>query len=123
MKYSVDKQEHFAIFAPEEKNVNSLIAPELKSELFILSQEGVKSLIFDMSKVEFIDSSGLSALLAGNRLWPNGGFVLADIKSDFVKNLIEISRIDSVIQILPSLDEAKQFILELASEGGIGTSE
>jgi len=123
MKYSVDKQEHFAIFAPEEKNVNSLIAPELKSELFILSQEGVKSLIFDMSKVEFIDSSGLSALLAGNRLWPDGGFILADIQSDFVNKLIKISLIDSVIQILPNLEEAKQFIFELESEGGSGTSE
>ena len=123
MKYSVDKKEHFAIFAPEEKNVNSLIAPELKSELFILSQEGVKSLIFDMSKVEFIDSSGLSALLAGNRLWPNGGFILADIQSDFANKLIKISRIDSVIQILPNLEEAKQFIFELESEGGSGTSE
>jgi len=123
MKYSVDKQEHFAIFAPEEKTVNSLIAPELKSELFILSQEGVKNLIFDMSKIEFIDSSGLSALLSGNRLWQNGGFILADIKSDFVKSLIEISRIDSVIKILPSLEEAKQFILELESGGGIGLSD
>ncbi len=108
MKYTIDKQEHFAIFTPEEKTVNSLIAPELKSELFILFQEGVKNLIFDMSKVEFIDSSGLSALLSGNRLWADGGFVITELKADFVKNLIKISRIDSVIMIVPTLAEAME---------------
>lgn len=113
MKYSVDKQENFTIFTPGEKNLNSLIAPKLKSELFLLAQEGVKGLIFDMSNVEFIDSSGLSALLSGNRLWKNGGFVLAQIDSAFVKSLIEISRIDSVIQILPTLEEAQDFVLKL----------
>ncbi len=106
MKYTIDKQEHFAIFTPDEKTVNSLIAPELKSELFILFQEGVKNLIFDMSKVEFIDSSGLSSLLSGNRLWADGGFVITEVKADFVKNLIKISRIDSVIKIIPTLAEA-----------------
>ena len=115
MKYSVDKQEIFTIFAPEEKNLNSLIAPALKSELFIFSQEGVQNLIFDMSKVEFIDSSGLSALLSANRLWKGGGFVVTEIKSDFVKNLIEISRIDSVINIIPTLAEAKEYAKEAAS--------
>ncbi len=111
MKYSVDKQENFTVFEPAEKNINSLIAPELKSELFILFQEGVKTLIFDMSQVEFIDSSGLSALLSANRLWKGSGFVVTEIKSDFVKNLIEISRIDSVINIIPSLADAKEYAL------------
>lgn len=109
MKYTVDKQDSFAVFMLEEKNLNSLIAPKLKSELFILFQEGVENLIFDMSKIEFIDSSGLSALLSGNRLWADGGFIITEIKSAFVKNLIEISRIDSVIHIEPYLEDAKSF--------------
>ncbi|HHB78267.1 MAG TPA: anti-sigma factor antagonist [Saprospiraceae bacterium] len=111
MKYSVDRQEHFTVFTPAEQNLNSLIAPELKSELFILSQGGVKNLIFDMSNVKFIDSSGLSALLAGNRMWAEGGFLLTQIDSSFVQNLIEISRIDSVIKIVPNLKEAKEYVL------------
>ena len=63
MKYAVDKQERFAILKPDEPSVNAELAPQLRSELYILHNEGVKNLILDLSAVDFIDSSGLSAIL------------------------------------------------------------
>jgi hypothetical protein len=39
MKYSIDKQEHYAIMTLEEENLNSLLAPDLKSELVIFKNE------------------------------------------------------------------------------------
>ena len=32
MKFTLDKQDHYAILALQEDNLNSLIAPDLKSE-------------------------------------------------------------------------------------------
>lgn len=55
MKYSIDKQERYAVLALEEENLNSLIAPDLKSEFVFLRNEGVKNLIFDLSKVKYVD--------------------------------------------------------------------
>jgi len=115
MKYTIDKQADYTIFQLKEQNLNSVIAPDLKSEFFILYQEGVEVLIFDMSEVEFIDSSGLSALLAANRLWAGGGFIVASVRSEFVQNLIEISRIDSVIHIEPDLEAARAYAAQLES--------
>ena len=69
MKYSIDKQEHYAIMTLEEENLNSLLAPDLKSELVIFKNEGLTNLVINLSKVKYIDSSGLSAILTGNRLW------------------------------------------------------
>ena len=49
MKYSIDKKEKYAVFQLEEDNLNSIIAPKLKSEFVILSNEGVSNLIFDLT--------------------------------------------------------------------------
>jgi anti-anti-sigma factor len=111
MKYSVDKQEKYSVFRLEEKNLNSLIAPALKSEFVILSNEGVKNLIFDLSAVEFVDSSGLSAILTANRLWKAiGSFILTGIEHDSVKKLIEISRLDTVLTIIPTVQESIDYV-------------
>ena len=111
MKYSVDKQEKYAVFQLQEDNLNSLVAPKVKSEFVILSNEGVKNLILDMSEVKFVDSSGLSAILTANRLWKNlGSFVLTGIEHPSVKKLIEISRLDTVLSIVPTVAESIDFI-------------
>jgi len=111
MKYKVDKEEHYAVFSLQEKNLNSLIAPNLKSEFVILSNEGVENLILDLSEVEFVDSSGLSAILTANRLWKGiGTFILTGIEHPAVKRLIEISRLDTVLTIIPTVSESKDYI-------------
>jgi len=111
MKYSIDKQEKYAVFQLEEDNLNSLIAPKLKSEFVILSNEGVSNLIFDLGAVKFVDSSGLSAILTANRLWKSlGTFVLTGVRHPSVKKLIEISRLDSVLKIVPTLEESIDYV-------------
>lgn len=111
MKYSVDKKERLCVMTIQEKNVNSVIAPELKSEFVVLSNEGVQSLILDLSQVEYIDSSGLSAILTANRLWKDeGSFVLTGTNHPSVKKLIEISRLDTILTIIPTVEESVDFV-------------
>jgi anti-anti-sigma factor len=82
-----------------EENLNSLIAPKLKSELVIFAEKGIKNLVFDLSNVHYVDSSGLSSILTANRLWKGqGSFVLTGIQHPNVKKLIEISRLDTVLE-------------------------
>lgn len=111
MKYSIDKQDQYAVFSLEEENLNSLIAPKLKSEFVILANEGIKNLIFDLSEVHYVDSSGLSAILTADRLWKSlGSFVLTGIEHPSVKKLIKISRLDSVLTIIPTVSESIDYI-------------
>lgn len=111
MKYQVDKQERYAVFTLEEKNLNSLIAPQLKSEFVFLRNEGVRNLIFNMDQVEYVDSSGLSSILTANRIWKDfGSFVMTNIKSDSVHKLIEISKLDGILTIIPTLEESIEYV-------------
>ena len=112
MKYQIDKQEHYAVLSLQEENLNSTIAPQLKSDLILLSQEGVRNLILDLSNVKYVDSSGLSAILTGHRLWKdNASFVLAGEMNPMVTKLIEISRLETILTIISTLSESIDFVM------------
>lgn len=95
----------------EDENLNSIIAPDLKSEFVIFRNEGIPNFILDLSNVKYVDSSGLSAILTGNRLWKgSGSFILTGANHGHVKKLIEISRLDSIINVIPTNSEAIDFL-------------
>ncbi|MEP2671146.1 MAG: STAS domain-containing protein [Cyclobacteriaceae bacterium] len=107
MKYTIDKQEKYSLLSLHEEKMDSNIAPDLKSQMITLHAEGVKNIILDLTEVKYTDSSGLSALLVGNRIFQEDGgiFVLAKLSEHTLK-LIKISQLDSVLHILPSVEEA-----------------
>ncbi|MFW5762436.1 MAG: STAS domain-containing protein [Cyclobacteriaceae bacterium] len=107
MHYSIDKQEKYYLFSLEEEKLDTTIAPDLKSEFVTASAEGVANMIVDLGKVKYIDSSGLSALLVGNRVFSdnNGAFIIA-APTEHVMKLIKISQLNNVLNILPTTEEA-----------------
>lgn len=111
MKFVIDKQDKYSLLTLNEDNLNSLIAPDLKSEFVFLCNEGVKNLILDLSNVKYVDSSGLSAILTANRLWKDqGSFILTGITHPSVKKLIEISRLETIFKIIPTVEESIDFV-------------
>ncbi|MBL7846719.1 MAG: STAS domain-containing protein [Cyclobacteriaceae bacterium] len=107
MKYTIDKQEKYSLLRLHEEKLDSSVAPSLKSELITLHAEGIKNIILDLGEVKYTDSSGLSALLVGNRILQEDGgvFILSNL-SDHTGKLIKISQLDSVLHIVPSVQEA-----------------
>lgn len=123
MEFKVDKYENYSIAIIGDEKVDSTCAPELKSEFMTLAQDGVKSLIIDMADVKYVDSSGLSALLVGNRSFSeNGAFVLYNV-TDHVMKLISISQLDKVMTVVPSKEEAADYVLMTEIQKGAGTGE
>lgn len=127
MKYSVDKQEKYTVYTLQEENLNAIIAPDLKSKFVILFNEGVKNLILDLSEVKYVDSSGLSAILTADRLWKQlGSFILTGIQHPAVQKLIDISQLNDVLTLIPTLSESIDFVFmeELEREiGGEGVTD
>jgi anti-anti-sigma factor len=106
MKYTIDKQEKYSLLRLHEEKLDSSVAPSLKSELITLHAEGVKNIILDLSEVKYTDSSGLSALLVGNRIvQEEGGIFILTCLSEHTMKLIKISQLDSVLNILPTVEE------------------
>ncbi len=112
MKFKINKEERYTVLTLDEDNLNTIVAPELKSQFVIMHNEGVKNLVLDLSAVKFVDSSGLSAILTANRLWGDDGtFVLTGVQHASVKKLMEISRVDTVLTILPTLAESIDYVM------------
>lgn len=86
-------------------------ASELKSELMVLNKNGVNSIAIDMEATRYCDSSGLSAILAANRLCKDssGSFVLCGL-NDTIFNLIKIAQLDRVFTVVKTQEEAKALL-------------
>ena len=111
MKFAVDKHEKYILVKLNESKLNSLVTPQLKSELILMNTEGQRNIILDLSQVNFADSSGLSSLLVGHRLCKNAGglFVLTGL-CYAVSRLITISQLGNVLSIVAGTEEAIDLI-------------
>ena len=109
--FTIDKKEKYTLVTIHVEKLDSRVSPILKSELVVINAGGEKNIIIDLSECRYCDSSGLSAILIGNRLCKNenGTFVLSGLQNS-VSKLISISQLDSVLQITPTVDEAVQLL-------------
>ncbi|NQV76106.1 MAG: STAS domain-containing protein [Bacteroidetes bacterium] len=111
MKFTVDKHEKYVLIKLNENKLNSLISPQLKSELILCNSEGQRNIILDLFNVKYSDSSGLSSLLVGHRICKNanGSFILTRINENIAR-LIAISQLENILNIVGTVDEAIDFI-------------
>jgi anti-sigma B factor antagonist len=119
MKFTVDKHEKYVLIKLNENKLNSIISPQLKSELILSNTEGQRNIILDLSNVEYSDSSGLSSLLVGHRICKNseGIFILTGINEN-ISRLIAISQLENILNVVGSVDEGIDliFIEEIEKE-------
>ena len=116
MKFNVDKQENVIVYEILEDKLTSANAPILESELVLANTEGYNNIIIDLNNVRFVDSSGLSAILVGNRLCNEvGGIFALSGLNDTIKNLIKISQLDDILNIFSTKSDAIEAIQEAES--------
>jgi anti-sigma B factor antagonist len=119
MKYAIDKKEQYVVFTPMEDKLDSLLAPVLKSELLTIHAEGFANVVLDLSQVKYVDSSGLSALLVGDREFgKNGGIFVISGAQEHVMKLLKISMLDKKLNLVNTLEEAGEAIFMHEIEGG-----
>ncbi len=124
MKYSIDKDDKYSLLKIKEEKFDSTVSSSFKSDLITMQAEGVPNIVIDLSDVKYIDSSGLSALLVGNRIFgeAGGAFVLAS-PSEHTEKLIKISQLDKVFDVLPTVHEAIESVFMHELERGMNEEE
>lgn len=107
MSTEILKKEGFTLVKVNPERLDTYTAPDLKAELLVLSNTGEKNIILDLSACKYCDSSGLRALLVGNRLCEDniGTFILFGLQPD-VEYLIKISMLHTVLLITKTEEEA-----------------
>ena len=93
------------VTAPDEIDITN--APELRSALLEAAAHGHGTLVVDMTRTRFCDSSGLYTLLAAHkRAQAEGGELLLAITAAPVLRVLAITSIDRMIPTFTSLDQA-----------------
>ncbi|WP_321290132.1 STAS domain-containing protein [uncultured Sunxiuqinia sp.] len=113
MEFEIIKKVDQIVVKVLSKKLDTNNAPELKSELIVLGNDGAKNIILDVSNCSYVDSSGLSAILVANRLCEDaiGTFILCGLQPD-VENLIRISMLHTVLLITKDVEEAEKLMIE-----------
>jgi anti-anti-sigma factor len=110
MSITTEKKNGFATVKISAEKLDTMLAPDLKSEFVLLEKSGITSVIVDLTDAKYCDSSGLSALLVGNRLFKeNGKLIIAGLQPN-VKKLIEISQLHNVLNIAETASAAEAMI-------------
>jgi anti-sigma B factor antagonist len=82
-------------------------APELRSQLVKLIDAGTRALVVDLTKVDFLDSSALGALVgAGKHAEREGGSLSVVCSSPKIIRIFQITRLTEVIPVYGDLDLA-----------------
>lgn len=112
MNFQVDQKEHYTLLTLQEEKLGGIVSPELKAKFVELNSQGVRSIIIDMEATRYCDSSGLSAILVGNRLCKNsnGTFVMCGLQP-MVSKLVNISQLNKILTIVPTSKEAIDYVL------------
>ena len=80
----------------------------LEEKIFQAIDDGSKSIIIDFKNIDYISSAGLSVLLKATKALKreDGKIMLCDMQN-YVKEVFEITGIDSFLPIVDSMDDAR----------------
>lgn len=109
MNFSFERTDDVITFKLQNPNLDMEIASQLKAKLLILCQPDIEALIFDLSQIEYVDSSGLGALLLAYRQLKEyeGKIVLVGV-SAVVRKMLSLSQIEDLFEYYDTIEEAKQ---------------
>ena len=106
MPFTVQPSGDVIVVKVHTKRLDAYLAPEFKAKLVHLVQSGHERIVMDMAALEFIDSSGLGALIAGLKaLGGRGEIVLCGITPRLL-SLFQLTHVDKLFHIFDNVEEA-----------------
>ncbi len=108
MLFETRQDEKALVVTVSERRIDASVAIQFKSAL----QEAVGDLegpvVLDLSRVDFLDSSGLGAVVGSMKFLGRERKLLLAGLTPTVEKVFRITRMDRVFEIFPSTEEALQ---------------
>ncbi len=107
MNYNVDERTNAVVITLEGNIMGGPDGNKLHETLHELKDGGKKNVVVDLSKVSFMNSSGLGMLISGMTTMRNaGGDVRLAAVADRIQSLLVITKLNTVFKSYNSVDEA-----------------
>jgi len=88
----------------EFQRFNASVGPALRALLSAAWERGATIVALDFAEVAYIDSLGVSALVAENRRRPAGTNIVLCSLNDYVREVLEITQLVRVFDVYASPD-------------------
>ena len=107
LKHELTEQAGVVVLRVQEENLDALTVPEARLLVEQLVERGGIKVVFEMTAVKVIDSSGVAIIVSlFKRLRALGGAVRVAGVSGQPKDIFAMLRLDQALPIFPTADEA-----------------
>lgn len=103
---SVSRERGVAVVAPMVKRLDASVAPAFKQAVVQLVEGGDTRIVLDLAGVDFLDSSGLGAMVSILKNVGNRGAVAVCGARGAVQSLFQLTRMDKVFTMHASREDA-----------------
>ena len=94
------------VVTPLEERLDARVATDFKERMAELIASGNTKIVLDLSKVEFIDSSGLGAIVSSlKRMGGQGDLVVCGLQ-ETTMTMFKLTRMDRVFQVFGNEQQA-----------------
>lgn len=114
MNLETKKSGEIVVLKPLSNNIDSTVCSEFKARVIDLINQENNYFLLNLSQVDFIDSSGLGAIISILKTLNinNGDIVLSDVNPP-VFNLFKLTRLNGVFKIYSTEKEGLDFFTNL----------
>lgn len=99
-------EENLQVVSVLDNRIDAAVAIEFKDAMRASTDGGSETVVLDLSEVQFIDSSGLGAIVAAMKhMGQSRQLALAGL-TPTVEKVFRLTRMDSVFSVFPTLDGA-----------------
>ena len=106
MQIENKKADQVLVVIPVEKRIDASSAVDFKGKMIDWINEGNYRIALDLSHVDFIDSSGLGAIVSSLKALGNQGDLVICCVHEMVMSLFKLTRMDRVFKIYSTQEEA-----------------
>lgn len=94
------------IVVVNEARIDAAVALKFKEAMRGLTEDGPDTVVLDLSQVQFVDSSGLGAIVATMKALGRGRTLALAGLTPTVEKVFRLTRMDSVFPMFASLNDA-----------------
>ncbi len=106
MELATTTEEQMRIVSVQDSRIDAAVAIEFKDAMRVQTDNGPDLIVLDLSNVDFIDSSGLGAIVAAMKnMGTDRRLALAGL-TPTVARVFNLTRMDSVFSVFPTLQDA-----------------
>lgn len=97
----IENKEIGAVVAVEvlEKRLDARVAADFKAYMLGLIEGGHQLIALDLSAVEFVDSSGIGAIISSLKALGRRGDITICVAGDAVRQMFSLTRMDKVFRV------------------------